>query len=292
MSSKSIKQYVLEVFNRISEITWLSSVIIFLFKPGIIVNNFKRINEEFDITLGLELSNGLKKVLNQRIVLNGPFKGLKFPPVPTLIGHYNYSAQVLGTYEKEIQPCLNEIIEKIGEFQNILNIGSGGGYYAVGLALHSLKDNVVAIDHSDFSNKFLKKVAKLNKVDGKVEVYKSIYELDSKRFKEGRNLWIIDCEGCERNFLLNDSEIFSNSDILVETHEFVHFDIVDEILEKFKPTHEAEVIVNVADMDKVSQYQLPEIDEESRPNRFKLLSEKRNVEMKWIYLKAKKTNVK
>ncbi|MGB1038181.1 MAG: hypothetical protein ACPGYY_05995, partial [Bacteroidia bacterium] len=188
--------------------------------------------------------------------------------------------------------CAMEIIESIEKYDNILNVGSGGGYYTVGLALHSQKENIVAIDYSDFANKYLKKVAKINKVDGKVKVYNSILEVDAKSYKEGRNLWIIDCEGCESTFLLDEPEKFANSDILVETHEFVHFDIVDNILEKYRDTHEAEVIASVADMDKVSEYHLPEIKEESRPHKFKLLSENRNVEMKWIYLKAKKTNAK
>src|ERR1035437_4265269 len=91
---------------------------------------------------------------NKLIVINGPFKGMKYPyfkpygiaTLPTL----------LGSYEKEIQ-FIMDIIIKNG-YQNILDIGCAEGYYAVGLA-NCTNATVFAYDINEDARKFCHSMA-------------------------------------------------------------------------------------------------------------------------------------
>ncbi len=74
------------------------------------------------------------------IVLDGPFRGLNYlvenNTVPT--------HKLLGTYEKELWPIIEEIIAR--DYRTIIDIGAAEGYYVVGLAQRMPEARVVAFE--------------------------------------------------------------------------------------------------------------------------------------------------
>jgi hypothetical protein len=76
--------------------------------------------------------------LNQRLirevgssVVGGPFAGMALTPMTQAehIGPF-----LLGTYESELHPWLERLIEI--EFAQLVDVGAKFGYYAIGLARH------------------------------------------------------------------------------------------------------------------------------------------------------------
>ena len=281
------KGRLLFLFQRLSEFKYFSLFFIWFFKPVIVFYNTYTKYKVIELGNELEVSLELKKVLNKRKVIGGPFTGQQLPPIPQHIKHYNFASQILGTYESELHDWIKEVIENQEKFKSIINIGSGGGYYVVGFALYAAFENLLAIDTSEFSNEYLKRSLKLNNQSNSVLISTDLKNIESDKYINGRNLWFIDCEGCEKQILLQSNIDFSLSDIIVETHEFVHFDIVKEIEEKFCNSHSIEFVESVPDMKKVISYKRDLLVNESKATRFQLLAEKRNVEMKWMYLKTK-----
>src|SRR5947209_15685441 len=63
------------------------------------------------------------------VVQNGPFTGMQY--VERSIGS-SLMPKLLGSYEANLQPVIEEIIRRAPA--TIVNVGCGEGYYAVGLA--------------------------------------------------------------------------------------------------------------------------------------------------------------
>src|SRR5262245_4258495 len=88
------------------------------------------------------LKKKLEPVIAQGEVLSGPCQGMKYPAF-TAIGSTLFP-KLLGTYERELATVMNEICSR--PFTNVINIGCGEGYYAVGLALRVPTCHVYAFD--------------------------------------------------------------------------------------------------------------------------------------------------
>ena len=55
-----------------------------------------------------------------------------------------YYPKILGTLEKELRSIIDILSQK--EFDMIVNIGAGEGYYAVGLALRNPRVRIIAYE--------------------------------------------------------------------------------------------------------------------------------------------------
>ncbi len=97
----------------------------------------------------------LLKYTNQT-VHSGPFKGMKYLSY-TLTGAY--FAKLLGTYEKELTAAL-ESLRKIN-FNQIAVVGSGEGYYPVGLSSY-FNAPVVAYERNEESEKAIEELSSMN----------------------------------------------------------------------------------------------------------------------------------
>ena len=84
----------------------------------------------------------LTDILKNKVVIEGPFKGMKYSKQVKTFGTSIFN-KLLGTYEREITPFIETIIKKNYKF--IHDIGCAEGYYAEGLALKT-KANVIAYD--------------------------------------------------------------------------------------------------------------------------------------------------
>lgn len=160
------------------------------------------------------------------VVQRGPFQGVRFPsPTP------DTAAKCVGTYEREIYPAIEALLER--DYSRIVNIGCAEGFYAVGLAHRKPRTRVDAFDIAPVYQQACRTMAALNAVEVNVagecgHDYLARYAAES--------LAVVDCEGCE-DHLLDPSKVpaLRDATILVELHD------TDHILDRFCDTHHIEV---------------------------------------------------
>lgn len=77
-----------------------------------------------------KLLNILSNNSSELVVLNGPFKGLKYP-FKEAFGSV-FTPKIIGTYELELHSIVNEIL--VSGYKHIIDIGAAEGYYSIGFA--------------------------------------------------------------------------------------------------------------------------------------------------------------
>jgi hypothetical protein len=182
-------------------------------------------------------------------VRHGPFAGMRY--IDGSIGSA-YLPKLLGTYERELVSVIEA--ECVRRPRLIIDLGAAEGYYAVGLALRNPGARVVAFERGEAGQIALLKMARLNGVPGRLEIRGGCGPsdlrdlLDSGKDEHPRvanpNPFILcDVEGDERR-LLDPSAIpgLQSARILVETHEFIHPGITEQLRARFAPTHGVELI--------------------------------------------------
>lgn len=164
-------------------------------------------------------------------VYSGPFKGMK---LNTLVHAGNYAPYLLGTYEHELHPIIEKIVER--NYKAILNVGCSFGYYAVGLAWLMPQSRISVLDIEDGIVRACLEAAALNKVRNVKQVEHFVpFQHD---------LIIMDCEGAEEEYLDPERFNFKTTDILVELHECNKAGLTQTVIDRFKDTHTVELIYN------------------------------------------------
>lgn len=192
------------------------------------------------------------KLGRPNVVMQGPFKGMVYPyRNRNILG--NHLTNLMGIYEFE----LHEAVEQFVAFDPdvIVDVGSGEGFYFIGLARRCPKAKVIGFDMSPISRHLLRKNASLNGVLPRLEQREKC-EPDSLRAALAgakRPAVVCDCEGYE-DILLNPDAIpeLRRAAIIVELHETeLLLDPADQfwrsqfdsgvsarIRERFKNTHD------------------------------------------------------
>jgi hypothetical protein len=166
-------------------------------------------------------------------VLTGPFAGMKYHNTSSF---GPITPKWLGSYECEIQ----DLVERMcgNRYENIVNIGSAEGYYAVGLAWRSPQSNVLAFDIDPLARREVVELAKQNGVNDRVEVGSACWRLDW--VPPGKNLLFVDIEGAEGDFLdPQTTPYLLQFDILVELHELARSarNLESLLRDRFETTH-------------------------------------------------------
>jgi hypothetical protein len=224
-------------------------------------------------------------IIKDGIVLHGPFKGLKYPALEAS-GSALYP-KIIGTYEKEIHPVIEQICSK--SYTQIINIGSGEGYYAVGLARRIANACVYAFDTDPEARHNTAAMARVNLVSDRVLVDATCTALYLSEFKfTGRGLIISDCEGFEQ-YIFNRHNLhnFLHCDLLIETHDFVNINISTYLSELFSETHTIISVKSIDDIEKAKTYSFGEADGFDLETRKVLYGEGRPAIMEWLYLSPK-----
>ncbi|BBM86915.1 class I SAM-dependent methyltransferase [Candidatus Uabimicrobium amorphum] len=170
-------------------------------------------------------------------VLQGPFRDMKYIKV----AHGSVLApKILGTYEKELYPFVEEVIA--GNYKNILDIGCAEGYYAVGFAVRCPKSQVYAYDVMFKAQKMCRKLAEVNnctniKVKGECG-WEEIAKLSNEK-----SFIFCDIEGAETYVFdpIKCPEI-TKYDFLIEMHDTAEENISDELMKRFEDTHDITII--------------------------------------------------
>lgn len=222
-------------------------------------------------------------------IISGFFKGLKYETYNNL----NFSI-IAGTYEKELFP----VLEEIENYDNIIDIGAGDGYYAAGLLYKFNHIKLYAFEILADRKKSLLNNLSINNINlEKCEIFdgadsENLNIILKKIASNSKTFIIVDVEGYEKTLLnLELSPLLKNCTILVEVHD--HFvKGISEILKiRFKHTHKIKIVPSTK--RKTNEIGKPfNIFEKwiFKPQLERLLGEGRGAKMEWFYFEPIKTH--
>jgi hypothetical protein len=171
----------------------------------------------------------------------GPFAGVRYPRsailrVPDLVSHLS------GTYELELHRSVESLIRSRPSL--IINIGSGYGYYAVGMARCCRGAKVLAYEADPYRVRICSQIARLNGVGGRIDQRGVCAVADLADLRPPATTAVIaDCEGAEAE-LIDPVRVpwLQRSPLLIEVHEFLEPELPDRIQERLHATHDLEWI--------------------------------------------------
>lgn len=213
-------------------------------------------------------------------VMSGPFAGMEY--IENATGSM-LLPKLVGSYEAELAPALQSILAT--NYASVLDIGCAEGYYAVGLARGLQKATVYAHDTDPLAQKMCAEMARLNDVSARVQVGGEVNHAEMQRILErGKSLVVCDCDGCER-FLLDPQSVpaLRQSDLLVETHDFLDAGVTDALRLRFAPTH----TVSLFEMQTRNPQDWSAVSRLTPPDQEIALSEYRPAAQQWLYLVAR-----
>lgn len=187
--------------------------------------------------------NARVKEATEMRVYAGPFAGMKLIDRSNR-GDGDVSPKLLGTYEQDIQPALDQFAQRA--YDSIIDVGCAEGYYSIGLALRFPGVPVFAFDTDEEALAILMEGAALNgcaeqmRPGGFCDPDALIALLD----QHPRSLLIIDCEAYEK-VLFGDprvAEAARRSDAIIECHDLWDPEITPTIRRTLKDTHDVRCI--------------------------------------------------
>jgi hypothetical protein len=182
--------------------------------------------------------------LNQRLiaeygnqVLDGPFKGLTFSPLPRAehIGPY-----LLGIYEAELHETWRQLLSR--DYSAFVDVGANFGYYAVGLARRFPNRKVVAFDVDWWARKAVAEMSAANGTSNlSIEAWCDPSWL-AVNLKD-HSLIISDCEGYEGALFCEQIvPAFATCTFVIELHEAFVPGVTERCRDTFARTHAAQVV--------------------------------------------------
>ena len=175
----------------------------------------------------IEKANGM--------IQSGPFKGMQYIEEAYSSG---ICPKLVGTYEKEIQPWIHEVLEI--PFDAIIDIGSAEGYYSVGFALFGKSIKVVSYELSSEARILQLQLAKKNEVEHKIELKHRCEndDLNGDLKKYIRNFILCDVEGYEHALLdMQKLPLLKFSTMVIECHNHVWEEMESSLAKRFGSTH-------------------------------------------------------
>ena len=171
----------------------------------------------------------------------GPFAGMRFPRFAVGRGEM-LVPQLLGAYEQELYPALEEIAA--GGFRQIVDIGASDGYYAVGLAMTCPDAQIVAYEMNAFPLRVCEALAAENGVRERMDLRGECTVSELRDLPVAHPAFVLcDCEGAEA-VLMDPVQVpwLRDATLIVELHEFAAPGVRELIPERFKESHRVEVI--------------------------------------------------
>lgn len=174
-----------------------------------------------------------------RLVLGGPIAGLELA-AERLAEIDAPIAKLLGTYEEEIQPALQDALD--AQPRRFVDLGSADGYFAAGVA-RTAGIHVDAFDIAASARDLTRHTAALNGVAHLVSLHRKATRVALTRLDLERALVLCDVEGAERD--LFDAEVvraLETANVIIELHTKGHSDVEDVIAGRFSETHAVKVV--------------------------------------------------
>ena len=174
------------------------------------------------------------------VVMGGPFTGLRY--VDSAMGSM-LGPKLLGTYEKELNPTIEQIVAR--GYRTVINIGAGEGYYAIGLAKRIPGARVICYEALEKNRPQIRTLSELNGVSERIEIRGlCTAELLAETLETVEDVLIVcDVEGAEVDILKPDiAPKLREADVLIEMHDLTIKGISPEIRRRFHTSH---VIENI-----------------------------------------------
>lgn len=172
-------------------------------------------------------------------VRRGQFTGMIYPP--SAVGRAGYlPAKLLGCYEAE----LAAVMEKITDYSTFIDIGSGDGFYPVGIALRMPGVRVIGFETNHTERSLARKLAALNGVDVDFRGTATTDALNRVLCTGSRHALVLcDIEGGEQE-LIDPIQVpaFRHAHIIVELHPQAVPGIFNTLYMRFRETHTADLI--------------------------------------------------
>ena len=217
---------------------------------------------------------------NRIVVLNGPFKGMRYINEGVW---GSITPKWIGSYESELWPVISEVLAR--SYRRIVDVGCADGYYAVGFARALPDSTVLAYDLDAVSRDQVGRLWELNGKPGSLHLERWCDHASLMRHAGAESLVFCDIEGGEMGLLDPlKCEALRKSDILVEVHETNKTTAdknADELVARFTGTHsiqrilDTETIPPLAAVDVLGGDALTKACNEGRPYR-----------QVWLWMKA------
>ena len=141
------------------------------------------------------IAQAVREVFPDRRVRHGPFRGMVFPAERP--PGYTWFPKLLGSYEREVHHFVERMCRT--DYDTVVDVGSGDGYYAVGLALRIPRATVHAFDTNPAARAALPLMARANGIEERLIVHGECNEEILAALPLGRrSLVFCDCEGYEK----------------------------------------------------------------------------------------------
>ena len=172
-----------------------------------------------------------KEVFRERVVLNGPFKGMAMP-------YFAAWPKLVGSYEDELHGVINEILATA--YHAVVNIGCAEGYYAVGVAMKLKAAAIYCFEANPEMLERCRQNARVNQVEARMRFAGRGGAADLARLDLSKqSLIICDVDGYEAE-LLQPSRIpgLRNCDLLIEVHDCLAPGTTAALTQRFRDTHD------------------------------------------------------
>jgi hypothetical protein len=218
-------------------------------------------------------------------ILRGPFEDMVFPERYTI--QMEQIQKIIGSYESELHSVVQLVCKQ--KYADVVNIGAGEGYYAVGLARRMPDVTMYAFEMDTQAAESCKQMAAANHVEHQF-IFKgecSVDQLELLEFNPNRKgLIICDCEGCELE-VLDPKRVpqLMYCDLLVEIHDLSSsgpssFEIMNS---RFAETHTITPI-NIKSRD---PRHFPELETLNELEVETVLSQRRLYSVGWMFLETR-----
>jgi len=172
---------------------------------------------------------------SQGQIQGGPFKGMKY-----INKAYSSSIcpKLVGTYEKEIQEKIQELLKK--DFDAFIDIGSAEGYYSIGFAKYGKSKRIYSYECSEEARKLQQELAEKNEVKSKLRLFGSCNceGLRTVLQENDSNFILCDVEGFEYALLdIEKIPELASVTMIIECHHHVWDEMESKLIERFSKTH-------------------------------------------------------
>ena len=214
------------------------------------------------------------------VVRYGPFAGQAIDGA-LCTSWPDMASMLLGQYECELRGAIHQIVRMSPDL--VVNIGSGDGYYAVGLARLVPEARVVARDVDEYRCRVAIANAQLNRVERRIEVGGAVTfdDLQEILVVASCAVLLVDIEGGERE-LLNPDVVcaLAASSVLVEVHDHMATNATSILQARFEGTH---VISHISEADRRPS-EIPELALMAADDRWAVMSEGRASVGSWLWM--------
>jgi hypothetical protein len=224
---------------------------------------------------------GLQRIFSERIVLNGPFKGMAMP-------YFSCWAKLIGSYEDELHQVLDDVVAF--PYSTVVNIGCAEGYYAVGLAMKLTTAKVHCFDANPWMLEKCRQNAQINRVSQRM-TFQGRCDLDrlARLDLSQRSLIVCDVDGFETELLLPQKIAdLRKCDLLVEVHDCLAPGTTDALRQRFRDTHEIhELRERWKDVSRYPELKGLSVFEQRVVLSEDRWSEEKPLDQEWLFLQVK-----